>query len=1123
MKFTNQLKKNKHQSFSFLITMIFLYVAFSIPIYGQNTKNNNLSLNVQNQPLSEVFQKISALTNYKFFYDQSIVDKAPNITLNVRDTTIQAILSKITAQTNLHFQQTDNTISVSSTPPAGTPPLSRQKQSKTISGIITDVWGEPIIGANIVEKGTTNGTITDIDGNFTLSVDNDAVLQISYIGYLKQEINATGKVTINITLEEDTKSLEEVVVVGYGVQKRQNLTGAVSSVYFDNEAMQSRAATNVSTMLAGMSAGIQVRQTDGLPSANNNANISVRGVGSLNASQTPLVIIDGVIANINTVSPNDVASVSILKDAASAAIYGSRASNGVILITTKSGGDTGGKITFNYNNFLGSRGPTIMHDVVSNTADHMHLINVVQRNSGLNAPFTQEQIDEWREKSQTDPIGYPNTDWTKALIKDNFVMNHNLSARGGNDRLNFFTSFDYFKDDGMIVNTGYKRFNFRNNLGYKVNDWLQLGNNLAFRTTTAEPADIGPIFTWWRATSPGMVPKHPDGRYGAAQTPSGETGANNPLMQAEQQRGESKANNLQGKLFAVLTPAKGLSVTASYFVDFSFNESWSGGIPNDRWDFQRDLMVLPAGSYRLTLTNSYSRNQREIIDLFADYTTSFGKHTVKILGGFNQEEYFQRNFSAEKRDLLSYDTPVLDAAPSEPQAGGNASDYAMRSFFSRLNYDYAGKYLFEANLRYDGSSRFAPNKRWGAFPSFSAGWVISEELFWDRLKNTVDNFKIRTSWGQLGNNGIGNYEWQEFYGPANYTLNKTIIPGLAYSAFGNPLITWETTNVLNIGTDIRLFNSLSLDINYYSKETRDILANLPIPLVNGGLTAPRFNSARVKNSGFETEARYFKEFGKLGVTLGANFSYNKNRILSYKGDFIEPRGTSQAWTEGHPIGVYWVREVDYIVQDQSVVDALIAQGYTFQPSTPGRGDFMYKDADGNKKIDNDDRVLKGNPIPLYTYGASLGLKYAGWDFNIFMDGVGGWDKYQHGDLFSTNRNIIGYLWPTSYMGMWTEENPSTTLPKMYTNNTKNNQVSDFFLHSAAYTRIRSIQLGYSLPDKILDMLKFQEIRIFANLENYFTFTNWPGQDPEVADGTSEAPAQTYPIPKTVSFGLNVSF
>jgi hypothetical protein len=373
----------------------------------------------------------------------------------------------------------------------------------------------------------------------------------------------------------------------------------------------------------------------------------------------------------------------------------------------------------------------------------------------------------------------------------------------------------------------------------------------------------------------------------------------------------------------------------------------------------------------------------------------------------------------------------------------------------------------------------------------------------------------------LGNNGIGNYEWQNFYSSAQAVFNETATAGLAYNAFGNPEITWETTDVLNLGADINLFNSLTLDVNYYNKLTRNILSTLPIPAVNGGITAPRVNSAKVRNSGVEIDLRYRKDIGKLGLSLGGNFSYNKNKIVSYRGDFIEARGTGIAWTEGKPINTFWVREVDHIVQVQKEIDDMVAQGYTFAPGTPGPGDFLYKNNTDDRAIDNDDRVVKGNPIPLVNYGGSIELDYRGFDFSLLVTGVAGWDKYLDSSTYSLNHNVNGFLFPEEYLNMWSETNRNTSIPKIYSNNAKNNQVSDYFLHSAAYFRIKSIQLGYTIPAAITGKIGLERVRVFGNLENYFTITNWPTLDPEANRSTNDD--TTYPLSKTVSFGLNVKF
>lgn len=1131
-KFNLNASKRCNRILKIMKISVFLFFLCLFTLTAENTypQESAFSLTLKNVTIKKAISEIEKSSDYVFLItDEAQLELNKRTSLRANKESIHAILETILKGTNLRYTVVERQVSVyktASSKAAETPVSEKteiEQQQKRITGKVVDDQGEPIIGANIVEVGTTNGTITDVEGVFSLQVGENATLRVSYIGYIAQSSATMDKTTIHIVLKEEIGALEDLVVVGYGVNKKANLTGAVSSVNFEDDALTSRSITNISSAMAGMASGVRTRQENGLPRDNNEASISIRGVGSLNLSSNPLVLVDGQVADFNSVSPNDVASISILKDAASAAIYGSRASNGVILITTKSGSNTGGKISFNYSSYVGKKSPTLLTDIVSNTADHMMLINWAQMNSGVNDVYSQAQIDEWREGSKTDPIKYPNTNWWDALIKDNAVMNHNLSVSGGNERMNFYTSFDYYDDDGMIANTAFKKLNFRNNLTYQVNKWLKLGNNLSILSMNSDPVNIGNIFQWFRATSPGTVAKHPDGRYGAAQTPKLETGNNNPVRSAEVARGEIKSNQVLGKVYGIFTPVDGLSVTASYFLDLIQEFSWRGNEIHDLWNFQTD-QIANVNTGTKNLTNSYSKKIRQVVDLYADYGEVIGSHDFKFLVGYNQESYFTRSFSGTRQNVLSYDTPVLDAASGEiTDLGGNNNDYALQSLFGRINYSYGGKYLLEANMRYDGSSRFAPNKRWGVFPSFSAGWRISEEEFFSPVRDRINSLKLRTSYGFLGNNGIGNYEWQNFYQSANYILGETVVPGLTYNQFGNSIITWETTKVLNIGADIILFDGLSFDLNYYDKLTDNILARLPIPGSNGGITAPRVNAAKVRNSGFEVEARYNKTIGKVDINLGANFGYNKNKIEKFRGDFIQVQNTNigNSWTEGHPIGIWWIREVDHIVQDQREIDALVAEGYTFAPSAPGPGDFLYKNSNGDKAINDDDRVLKGNPIPLYTYGGNIGASYRGIDFNVYVDGVAKWDKYLQSATFALNHNAGGYLWAKTYLNQWREDNPSTTIPKVYSNNTKNNQTSDFFLFKADYFKIRSIQLGYSLPASLLRPVKLEKVRIFANLENYFTFTDYPAMDPE-ADRTNDDDV-TYPLSKIASVGLNISF
>lgn len=989
------------------------------------------------------------------------------------------------------------------------------QNSKTITGVISDERGDPLIGATVLVKGETVGSITDVDGNFSIEVsDPSVILVVSYLGYQTQEIKVNNRSTINVQLKEDLQQLEQVIVVGYASQKKVNVIGAVASADFENDAMASRPLTNASAALSGLLPGLSVTQPVGVPGSDG-ASLKIRGTGSLNASQNPLVIIDGQPGDINSISPNDIANISVLKDAASAAIYGSRASNGVVLVTTKSGSNSQGKVTFSYNGNIGFSKPTNLFHMISNSADHLTVLRQIDLNSGNYSTIaTPELIEEWRENSKTDPIRYPNTDWWDWMIKDNTIQNHSISARGGNDKISFYTSLNYLNNDGLLPNTGYVRTTFRNTLSYQVTPWLKLGNTITAMFGNQDPGAAGSagVFKYLLATTPTVLPKHPDGRYGGGNADRG----NNQLRVLENTVGEHKTQRYTGKLSATLTPIKGLEIAGSYFIDMYNYDAWTSLRQQEHYDFKTGEIVLRKFPAVLEITNSYTKRRRSVLDLYATYTKTLGNHDFSVLAGYNQEYYKDRNFTAKKKGLLSLDVPVFDAAPTVHSAGGNTVEAAMRSYFGRIGYSFQQKYLFEANIRVDGSSRFAPDQRWGVFPSVSLGWRMSEERFWNKIRDYVESFKVRASWGQLGNNGVGYYDWQDVYGAANYSFGGTTVQGLAPTAIANPLMTWETTDVLNFGFDIAFLKNFNLSLDFYDKLTHGILANIPIPFVNGGLTPPRMNSAEVRNRGIELALGYQKQIGDVHLSVGVNGSYNDNKIEKYKGEFLELHGVG-VWTEGQTIGKYYLRQIDHIVQDKAEIDRMLAEGYTFHPSVPGPGDFLYKDVNKDKKINDDDRVLMGNPLPRFNYSANIGVQYKGFDFYTLLSGVAGVDKYISA-LFNHNTHTIGYLYPERFLHQWTEENPSTTVPKVYTGNPKNSMASDYNLYDASFLRVKTIQFGYSLPKHWIKTLHLDKVRLYVNLENFFTFTSYPGVDPEMASTGFD-----YPLLKTVSFGLNVNF
>ncbi len=1100
-------------------TFIFLMCT---TVFCINTKNSFSQEKViikkdQLVTVDYVFKIIQKQTDFNFVYPRKAFRDMPKVQLTKGEIGVTELLRKSLSGNNFSFELAkDNNILIKKNVVIGD---IVKLQKIAIGGTITDESGQPLPGANILEKGTTNGTQSDFDGKFSLNVtDQNAVLVISYLGFSTNEISINGETNLSITLQEDSAKLDEIIIVGYGTQKKANLTGAVSSVDFENEATASRPLTNVSTALSGLSSGMFITQGSGNPS-NNGATIRIRGTGSLNASQAPLILVDGVPNDINSINPNDVANVSVLKDASSAAIYGSRASNGVILITTKTGKDTDGKITLSYVGNAGFSKPTRLFDVITNTADHLSIINQVQINNGLAPTYPEDWIAEWRQGSQTDPVRYPNTDWWDELLKTNLIKTHTISARGGNEKMNFYNSFGILDNEGLIDNTSFTRYTLKSNLTYRVNDWLEMGGLLSARFGDADPLDIENLLGAFQASSPGVVPKHPDGRFGAAQTQGGEVAANNLVGNIEAARGENLTQEYDGKLFVNITPLEGLKISGSYFRFFYHNNRSNYNAPTTRWDFQNELIVHDNSTNPIRLSNYNERRKREVIDFNINYQKTLGDHNFSALVGYNRENFITEWFSASKQDLLSSQTPVLNAAPNVPAASGNAFDYGLRSYFGRINYDYKGKYLFEANARYDGSSRFSEDERWGFFPSFSAGWRISEEPFFEPLLNTFNHFKLRGSWGQLGNNNLDsggriNYPWQSVYTLANYGFGDQITQGLRRNAIANDQITWETTNVLNIGVDFGLFNNFNITADYYDKFTHGILSDLPIPLVNGGVSAPFVNSAEVRNTGVELTIDFNKQFGNLQFGASINGTYNSNKIEKYKGDLLEPRGVG-VWTEGQPIGKFWLREVDHIIQEQSEVDQLVADGYTWNGPTPGPGDYLYNDSNGDRIFDSEDRVLMGNPIPKYTYGGNISMSYKNFDLYVLFNGIANWNKYFNTLFVSNQIRTDGYLIGVRALDMWTPENRDTDVPKIYTSDGRNNIASDAFLVKADYFRLKTLQFGYTIPQQIIEKANFDQLRVYVNLENYLTFTKYPGLDPE-NNGVI-----AYPLMKTFSVGLNV--
>lgn len=1016
-------------------------------------------------------------------------------------------------------------------------------QQKTLKGKVVDALGEPIIGANVIIKGTTNGLITNVDGDFTLvNVSAGDVVQISYIGYLTQDVKISGNLTeLKVTLKEDSQALDEIVVVGYGSEKKVNLTGSVNNINMA-DLTESRPITDVSQGLAGMAAGVQVTSGSNKP-GDNSASIMIRGQGTLNNS-APLVIIDGVEGSLNSVQPQDIESLSVLKDAASAAIYGSRAANGVILITTRTGKQ--GKVKVEYNGYLSWESVGKTFDLVSNYADYMDLINEGLTNSKLPTTYSAGSVKLWRENAGQDPLKYPNTNLMDAMFDTSLSQNHTVSVSGGSDKIRFYTSFGFLDNPGVMENSGYKRSQARVNLDIDVAPWLKIGTNVnGYVSFTEQGTDkMKDVFTYASATSPGMVFQSPDGRFGA--TNNGEddpqNAANNPLYRLYKTDGENQERYIKARFYGTLNPVKGLTLTGSFNYMLRNKTSESKPVFIEQWNFLNET-VTSTGIGKTSFMNSDYKWNNYMMDVTAAYQNKVSKLDYSIMAGGSQELFRYKWFKTTKQDLIDPGLGSLDGAVGAATSSGNTVEWVMRSYFGRIKLNWDDKYLVEANLRADGSSRFQKNNRWGYFPSASAAWRVSEEAFVKDFaeKITLSNLKLRASYGMLGNNALrgtnsdieGNYDAQALYGASNYVLNGNVATGLAMLAIPNGNLTWEKTKIFNAGIDFGFLNNrLTGTLEYFNKKTEDILIDLPAPLVNGNASIPRQNAGVVVNKGVEISLGWQDKIKDFSYFVNGNVTFIKNKVTQFKGDEAAFSNANMI-KEGYAINVQYGYVVDRIVQtdeDLAFVQQLIdntpidpATGKprkTFPSNTPGLGDLLYKDMDGDGVINDDDRRVIGNgATPNCTFGLNLGGSYKGFDFSVLLQGVTGVETYWLDNYFRPSVRHSYQLNKKIADGRWHEgiTPGAAKYPRLLEfNDNRNTLISDFWVQNRSFLKIKNIQLGYSFTKSTFPSLPVERIRIYGSLENFFTFTKYDGLDPEVS-------GVDYPAMKQAVVGINLSF
>ncbi|SMO72892.1 SusC/RagA family TonB-linked outer membrane protein [Fodinibius sediminis] len=1012
-------------------------------------------------------------------------------------------LSEILKQLGITFQRIDKQTYVLL---AKTKPEQPEKNQEDIGGTVTDAQsGETLPGVNILVKGTSTGASTDANGEFELTVPSlQDTLIVTYIGYQKQEVPINGQDELDIQLSPQAIMGEEMVIVGYGEARAENITGSIETL--DVEQIDSRPATNVSSLLQGQIPGVNVTQATGLP-GQEEASILIRGLGTMNDSQ-PMVVVDGIESSIDNVNPNDIASISVLKDAASAAIYGTRAANGVILITTKRGRE--GSPQISYKTYGGWQQPTGTPDFLE-SADYARLLNEANENEGISPRYTEEEIRLF--ETGEEPFNYPNVDWYNSLLKSSaFTQDHNLRVSGGNKASTYSISLGYNDQNGLLANTKNERYNMRANLDSQVNDWLDVGLNLSFaenhNTMPTAPyagGGIGTFFAQMARIPPTTLDKFEDGTW--ARHIDG-----NPKAWLKEGGTDSrKTEEILGTFFLEADLSKSISFEGSLAIDYS------------TFDRKRQIYDFEYGDGTYQGPNSLeeflNRDRDYDSQAIINFNTGFNSHSISGLLGTSYRNETTKYTSAYRRNLPSNRLSALNAGSTEGMSNnGYDSETKLSSFFGRVNYDFDSKYFIESNLRIDGSSKFAPDNRWGIFPSVSAGWLINKENFMQDIE-WINFLRLRASWGRLGNHRISNYQYLPLISLGqNYPFGGAIQSGAAQLIADNPDISWEVTTETNLGVDMEFFQSqLAVSLNYYDRFTDDILTNVPVSEVFG-LPAPIVNAGAMSNKGIEIELEHFSSVDDFQYDISFNTSFNRNVVENYDNPSV---GDTFIRVEGEPWNSFYGYEwIGYFMSDEE------AENSPVHHPNVGAGDLKFKDQNGDGEINADDRVVLGNTIPEITFGLNLGLNYKSVDFSAFFQGA---DR--------VNKRLgqgWGGQWPFQNAGkaqsmhldrMIVEDGQVVEegyFPRTLVDNHHNEDpLSSFQVHDAAYVRLKNLQLGYTLPVSWTEGINISNVRFYFSGQNLLTFTrDFPGNfDPEAADGRSAY----YPQVEIYTFGMEIDF
>lgn len=992
-----------------------------------------------------------------------------------------------------------------------------------VTGKVVDNMGEPMIGVSIQEKGTTNGVISDFDGNYNLSVKQGAVLVFSYIGYVMQEHQAVAG-TLNVTLKEDTKALEEVVVVGYGVQKKSSVTGAISQVKAED--MQNRTITSAAQALQGKTAGVQLISTSSAPGSS--PTIRVRGYSS-NVSSDPLYVVDGVrTTDISGIDPNDIASMEVLKDAASAAIYGAEAGNGVILITTKKGKAGQGKITYDFQ--FSSQSIARIPELL-NAEEYINYMC----EGGMNRDDIMAIWD-----------GKTDTDWVDVAFENSRMQKHNVAFTGGGDRGNYYLSLTYLANNGIVVGDAdhYTRMTATINSEYKIKDWLKVGTTNQIEKynvrSVSSQNEYGSLFSGVMLMDPltapvysaDNLPQHMQNAmahgkhlmqdengnyYGVSNWYTGEN--YNPLIMRDNGITRNSGFNVNGSIYGEFTPFGGFTFTSRFGYRLSGTRSSSVSLPFYGNSTQSRDYVDISGTSSTTIYYQWEN--------FANYMKTFNKaHTVTAMLGMSYQEqtydYVNAGLSANGEHAVLQNNPLFyylnyGSASATKSLGGEKTRTAKMSYFGRIGYDYKGRYMIQASLRADAAdlSLLPASNRWGYFPAVSAGWTISEENFFEPIKNYVTSFKLRGSWGQNGSlAALSGYPYStdmSSSGIYSFVTGNSYITGVSPLSLGNDELKWETSEQWNVGFDARfLRDRLTLGFDYFDKKTKDLLVTGTKPsLIIGGSTSP-INAGNVSNKGVEFELGWRDNIKDFNYSIRANLATLKNEVT-----YLDPSLERVAGTNYHTYPISYF-EKGYPVY--------YFRGYKFAGVDPVTGDPTFADVDGDGVVTENDRTYIGDAIPDFTYGITLTAAYKGLDLTVFGTGSYGNDIFHASyrpDYKESNK-----MKEVFYDNRWTVDNPNGTVPRSNANNMDKYITSDAMVYDGSYFKIKQIQLGYTLPKSWLNKVYIGNMRLYCSLDDFFTFTKYPGFDPESSSNATSGMGIDkggYPTSKKVVFGINVEF